>query len=118
MTEAYAVQVNPTIGGVLWNIRGGTAGEFKESLDFLAENASDIQDALAVIQQAGLANQVNVSLPKETVNPGSPPPGGAAPMCKNGHGPMKDLSGKTTKSGAAYRHKFYCNDFNCRETAD
>lgn len=115
MTE-YAVQVNPTIGGVLYNIRGETAEQFKDTLSFLADNASDIQDALAVLQQAGLANQVASTLPNPT-NPGTPPPGSGSlpelPTCPL-HGPAKDMAGKTTKAGAPYKYRFYCSDFNCK----
>lgn len=113
MSETYAVQVNPSIGGVLWNIRGATAEEFKSTITFLGENASDIQDALAIIQQQGLANQAAAVVPNP-VNAGTSPPGGAgstdsAPTCP--HGPMRDLSGKTNKQGQAYKARWYCSKF-------
>lgn len=119
MTDSYAVQVNPTIGGVLWNVRGDTAEEFKNTIDYLSEHASDLQDALAVLQQAGLANQA-VAASAPVVNPGTPPPAvgsGGNPSCSQ-HGPMEDKAGAVTKNGQPYRHRYYCSKFGCKETAD
>lgn len=114
MSETYAVQVNPSIGGVLWNIRGATAEEFKSTITFLGENASDIQDALAIIQQQGLANQAAAVVPNP-VNAGTSPPGNtdSVPTCE--HGPMNDFgqagSRKKNKKGEEYRNRYYCSKF-------
>lgn len=118
-SNAYGIQVNSTVNGDLWNVRGDDAEEFYANLKGLADNADEVHEALTVFKQAGIAKGVFSGTAQPSAPPaaepahsaGSPPPTSGPPECEGGHGPMKDLSGKTNKKGETYKFRYYCSKF-------
>lgn len=114
MTDS-GIQVNTTINGDLWIIRGDGAEELRANLKALTE----VHDALTTFKQAGIANGVFTgtapgapsTAPEPARGAGSPPPTSGPPSCEGGHGPMKDLAGKTNKKGEPYKARYYCSKF-------
>lgn len=119
MSNDYGVQVSMTINGDLYNVRGADPDEFEANLKGLADRSASVHDSLTTFKQAGVATGVFTGTapgsapvqPEPARSAGSPPPTSGPPECEGGHGPMKDLSGKTNKKGEPYRNRYYCSKF-------
>lgn len=105
--------------GVKFAVDGSDA---EEVLGAITELITDEKfgEAAVAIQQQALAAAAVASTPPSGATAATPPPGspGGAKVCPKGHGPFKDLAGQTTKSGQPYKHRYYCQEFSCREFAD
>lgn len=81
-------------------------------LEVFAAVAPNVFSKLNEVQQAAYAVGVTNAAQSKNVpdvpaaSTQSPPPDASAPRCK--HGVKKDLLGQTTKSGAAYKYRYYC----------
>lgn len=104
--NGYKIQINPTIKGILFNVRANSVAELEETLAALAKGADGMVSSLNDFQQVVVA--------KATFAEGRTSGGGGAakasgpkvnadgiPVCE--HGPMKDLR------GAGYKADFYCS---------
>lgn len=113
MSDDYKVQASPTLGGVMFNIRGETPEEVVTAVEQLAALGDRFFEAYDKIRQVTLAKGLGTNAgfaPAATV-PSQHASGAAGATqadlrCK--HGPYKDLKGKTKRNGEGYKNRFVC----------
>lgn len=111
--QGYTVQANPTLGGVMFTLRGRTGEDVAELMETVATAADKFFEAYLAVKQVTLAKGL-------TVAPGQPINNGASTVHAAGasgsttaelrcqHGPYKDFKGKSKKNGDPYQYRYYC----------
>lgn len=133
MTDEYQDATYPRLtytiklGYDMMTVRGETGVQMKDGAQDLAEVAGDLASAGIALKNAfGISEMADMSEPKtptagaqrknavRTVKPGAKPPQ-STETCQHGE-PWNDCLGKTTKSGAPYKYRYYssCNQDECK----
>lgn len=112
MSDDYKVQASPTIGGVMFNLRGNTVEEVAAAMVALGESADAFFEGYDKVRQVTLAKGLTVvpsAAPSGAANvhPGTASGGGTGELrCQ--HGPYKDLNGKRKRNGEGYKNRYVC----------